>query len=190
MVKPLGCSTKSCQTAYLPQCLEVDRSFPITVLDTVLLGLWQEIGMFGGINHTLWEKAAQALSTVGLGGLENQAINDLSGGQFQRVMFARMSLQDSPVLILYEPFSAIDQQTIVDLMAVIRRWHDAGRTLMMVAHDLNLVREFFPQTLLLAREPVAWGEIAAVLTKENLLQSRVMAQAWDQSAAICHKTSP
>ncbi len=105
-------------------------------------------------------------------------------------MFARMSLQDSPVLILDEPFNAIDQQTIVDLMAVIRRWYDEGRTLMMVVHDLNLVREFFPQTLLLAPEPVAWGETAAVLTKENLLQSRVMAQAWDQSAAICRKTSP
>ncbi len=83
MVKPLGCSTKSCQIAYLPQRLEVDRSFPITVLDTVLLGLWQEIGMFGGINHTLWQKAAQALSTVGLRELENRAIKDLSGGQFQ-----------------------------------------------------------------------------------------------------------
>lgn len=173
--------------AYLPQRLEVDRSFPITVLDTVLLGLWQEIGMFGGMNNTLWERAAQALSTVGLGGLESRAINELSGGQFQRVMFARMSLQDSPVLILDEPFNAIDQQTILDLMAVIRGWHDEGRTLMMVVHDLSLVREFFPQTLLLAREPVAWGDTGAVLTEENLMQSRVMAQAWDQSAAICRK---
>ena len=176
------------QIAYLPQRLEVDRSFPITVLDTVLLGLWREIGMFGGMNRTLRERVVQALSTVGLGRLESRAINELSGGQFQRVMFARMSLQDAPVLIFDEPFSAIDQQTILDLMAMIRSWHEEGRTLMMVVHDLNLVRDYFPQTLLLAREPVAWGETSEVLTEGNLLQSRTMAQAWDQSAAICRQT--
>ena len=175
------------QIAYLPQRLEVDRSFPITVFDTVLLGLWQEIGMFGGMNRTLWQRAAQALSIVGLGGLEGRAINELSGGQFQRMMFARMSLQDASVLIFDEPFSAIDQQTILDLMAMIRRWHDEGRTLLIVIHNLDLVREFFPQTLLLAREPVAWGQTSEVLTEKHLLQSRTMAQAWDQSAAICRQ---
>jgi len=175
------------QIAYLPQRLEVDRSFPITVLDTVLLGLWQEIGMFGGVNRTLWQRAAQALSTVGLGGLESRGINELSGGQFQRVMFARMSLQAAPVLIFDEPFSAIDEQTVLDLMAVIRRWHEEGRTLLIVVHDLGLVRQYFPQTLLLAREPVAWGETGEVLTEEHLLQSRTMAQAWDRSAAVCRQ---
>jgi zinc/manganese transport system ATP-binding protein len=175
------------QIAYLPQRLEVDRSFPITVLDTVLLGLWQEIGMFGGVNRTLWQRAAQALSTVGLGGLESRGINELSGGQFQRVMFARMSLQEAPVLIFDEPFSAIDEQTVLDLMAVIRRWHVEGRTLLIVVHDLGLVRQYFPQTLLLAREPVAWGETGEVLTEEHLLQSRTMAQAWDRSAAVCRQ---
>lgn len=177
------------QIAYLPQRLEVDRSFPITVLDTVLLGLWQEIGMFGGVNRTLWQRAAQALSTVGLGGLESRGINELSGGQFQRVMFARMSLQEAPVLIFDEPFSAIDEQTVLDLMAVIRRWHQEGRTLLMVVHDMDLVRQYFPQTLLLAREPVAWGETGEVLTEEHLLQSRTMAQAWDRSAAVCRQES-
>lgn len=175
------------QIAYLPQRLEVDRSFPITVLDTVLLGLWQEIGMFGGVNRTLWQRAAQALSTVGLGGLESRGINELSGGQFQRVMFARMSLQEAPVLIFDEPFSAIDEQTVLDLMAVIRRWHEECRTLLIVVHDLGLVRQYFPQTLLLAREPVAWGETGEVLTEEHLLQSRTMAQAWDRSAAVCRQ---
>ncbi len=175
------------QIAYLPQRLEVDRNFPITVFDTVLLGLWQEIGMFGGMNRTLWQRAAQALSIVGLGGLEGRAINELSGGQFQRMMFARMSLQDAPVLIFDEPFSAIDQQTILDLMAMIRHWHDEGRTLLIVIHNLDLVWEFFPQTLLLAREPVAWGQTSEVLTEKHLLQSRTMAQAWDQSAAICRQ---
>lgn len=183
------CGLQPNQIAYLPQRLEVDRSFPITVLDTVLLGLWQEIGMFGGVNRTLWQRAVQALSTVGLGGLESRGINELSGGQFQRVMFARMSLQEAPVLIFDEPFSAIDEQTVLDLMAVIRHWHEEGRTLLIVVHDLGLVRQYFPQTLLLAREPVAWGETVEVLTEEHLLQSRTMAQAWDRSAAVCRQES-
>lgn len=177
------------QMAYLPQRLDVDRSFPITVLDTVLLGLWREIGVFSGMKPDHWRRVAQALATVGLSGFESRAINELSGGQFQRVMFARMSLQDAPVLILDEPFSAIDQQTILDLMVVIRQWHGKGKTIMVVVHDFNLVRTSFPQTLLLARELIAWGDTAEVLTEDNLKKSRAMAQDWDQSAGICRKAA-
>ncbi len=175
------------QIAYLPQRLEVDRSFPITVLDTVLLGLWPEIGMFFGMQPYHWQRVERAMTMVGLSGFESRSINELSGGQFQRVMFARMSLQNAPVLILDEPFSAIDQQTIEDLMAVIRHWHEEGRTIMVVVHDFNLVRSSFPQTLLLARELIAWGETDEVLTEENITQSRKMAQAWDQSAVVCRR---
>jgi len=178
---------KKQQIAYLPQRLEVDRSFPITVLDTVLLGLWPEIGIFSGMQPKHWSKVEQAMETVGLSGFESRSINELSGGQFQRVMFARMSLQDAPVLILDEPFSAVDQQTIADLMTVILQWHGEGRTILVVVHDFNLVREAFPQSLLLAREPIAWGETANVLTDENLAQSRAMAQAWDQEAEVCRR---
>ena len=143
--------------------------------------------MLSGMNHSRWQRVAQALDMVGLRGLENRGINQLSGGQFQRVMFARMSLQQAPVLILDEPFNAIDQQTLVDLITVIRRWHQEGRTLLVVVHDLALVRQYFPQTLLLAREPIAWGETESVLTDEHLRRSRAMAQAWDQDATICRQ---
>lgn len=178
------------QFAYLPQRLEVDRSFPITVLDTVLLGLWPEIGMFSGMQPCHWQRVEQAMATVGLSGFESRSINELSGGQFQRVMFARMSLQNAPVLILDEPFSAIDHQTIADLIAVLRDWNGEGRTIIVVVHDFNLVRTSFPQTLLLARELIAWGKTAEVLTEQNLAQSRKMAQAWDQSAVVCRKEAP
>lgn len=173
--------------AYLPQHLEADRSFPITVLDTVLLGLWQEIGMFAGMQRTHWDRVAQALFTVGLAGFETRTVNELSGGQFQRVMFARMSLQNAPVLVLDEPFNGIDQQTTADLLEVVRRWHAEGRTILVVAHDLALVRDFFPQTLLLAREMIAWGETRQVLTAAHLDRARTMSEAWDQSAAICRQ---
>ena len=182
-----GC-LKTNQIAYLPQRLEVDRSFPITVLDIVILGLWQDIGIFGGMKRALWEKAAQALITVGLEGFETRPISELSGGQFQRVMFARMLLQESPVVVLDEPFTSIDAQTTLDLFNVIQRWHAEHRTIIAVLHDFDQVRAYFPQTLLIARELVGWGATHQIMTDENLLLSRRMSEAWDESAKVCQGT--
>jgi zinc/manganese transport system ATP-binding protein len=178
---------KTNQIAYLPQQLEIDRSFPITVLDIVILGLWQDIGMFGGMKHHLWKKVEQALTTVGLEDFEKRAISNLSGGQFQRVMFARMLLQDSPVVVLDEPFTSIDEQTTLDLFKVVQRWHAENRTIIAVLHDFDQVRAYFPQTLLIARELVGWGSTPQVLTEENLLSSRRMSEAWDEAAEICQE---
>jgi zinc/manganese transport system ATP-binding protein len=178
---------KSTQIAYLPQLLEIDRSFPITVLDTVILGLWKEIGFFGGMKKELWGKVDQALATVGLEGFANRAISDLSGGQFRRVMFARMLLQDSPVVILDEPFTSIDSQTSLDLLEVIRQWNAEGRTVIAVLHDFDKVRSYFPNTLLIARQLIGWGETGQILTEENLRLSRRMSEAWDETAEICRE---
>lgn len=175
------------QIAYLPQQLEIDRSFPITVLDIVILGLWHDIGMFGGMKRDLWKKVKQALTTVGLEGFEKRAISNLSGGQFQRVMFARMLLQDSPVVVLDEPFTSIDEQTTLDLFKVVQRWHTENRTIIAVLHDFDQVRAYFPQTLLIARELIGWGSTRQVLSEENLLSSRRMSEAWDESAEICQE---
>ncbi len=190
LLRPLGGRIdrgrlRTTQIAYLPQRLEVDRSFPITVLDIVILGLWHHIGIFGGMKRMFWEKAAHALCTVGLDGFEARAISDLSGGQFQRVMFARMLLQDSPVVVLDEPFTSIDAQTTRDLFQVIQRWHAENRTIIAVLHDFDQVRAFFPRTLLIARELIGWGETHQVMTEENLLLSRRMSEAWDASAKVC-----
>ena len=180
-----GLSTN--QIAYLPLQLEIDRSFPITVLDIVILGLWHDIGMFGGMKRNLWKKVEQALTTVGLEGFEKRAISNLSGGQFQRVMFARMLLQDSPVVALDEPFTSIDAQTTLDLLKVVQHWHAENRTIIAVLHDFDQVRAYFPQTLLIARELIGWGLTRQVLTAENLLSSRRMSEAWDESAEICQE---
>ena len=175
------------QISYLPQQLEIDRSFPITVLDTVILGLWQEIGLFGGMKRDLWERAEQALMTVGLDGFASRAISDLSGGQFRRVMFARMLLQDAPVVVLDEPFTSIDQQTTLDLIAVIKRWHQESRTIIAVLHDFEQVRAHFPRTLLLARQAIAWGDTHEVVCEAKLVLSRRMSEAWDDAASICQE---
>ena len=171
--------------AYLPQIAEIDRSFPISVFDFVSTGLWRATGFFGGIGKAQRAKIAQALAAVGLTGFENRGIGTLSGGQTQRMLFARVLLQDAPVIVLDEPFNAIDTRTADDLLALVKRWHGEGRTVIAALHDMDLVRAHFPETLLLAREPVAWGATAEVLTSENLDEARRMCEAFDDSAAAC-----
>jgi zinc/manganese transport system ATP-binding protein len=171
--------------AYLPQVAEVDRSFPINVYDLVAMGLWRRIGPFGAIGAAERERIGAAIATVGLTGFERRPIAALSGGQMQRVLFARLSLQDSPLIVLDEPFNAIDDRTVGDLIALVLRWHGERRTVLAALHDMNLVRQHFPQTLLMAREPVAWGETAHVLTAENLATAQRMCEAFEETAAEC-----
>jgi zinc/manganese transport system ATP-binding protein len=171
--------------AYLPQIAEIDRSFPISVFDFVGTGLWRATGFFGGIGKAQRAKIAQALAAVGLTGFENRGIGTLSGGQTQRMLFARVLLQDAPLIVLDEPFNAIDNRTADDLLVLVKRWHGEGRTVIAALHDMGLVRAHFPETLLLAREPVAWGATTEVLTSENLDEARRMCEAFDESAAAC-----
>jgi len=193
ILRPLGGriergALKLSQIAYLPQQAEIDRSFPITVLDIVALGLWHRIGVFGGMKQQLWVQAGQALASVGLDGFERRPISDLSAGQFQRVLFARLLLQDCPVILLDEPFTAIDARTTADLLGVVHRWHAENRTIIAVLHNFEQVRSFCPKTLMIAREPIGWGNTAEVLTPENLQLARQMSEAWDESAAACRRS--
>ncbi len=182
-------SLRTFQLAYLPQQAEIDRSFPITILDSVAFGLWQSVGMFGGIKQEHWRHARQALAAVGLDGFEHRPIGNLSAGQFQRVLFARLLLQDCPVILLDEPFAAIDARTTADLLEVIQRWHTENRTIIAVLHDLDQVRASFPKILMIAREPIGWDDTAEILTSENLELARRMSEAWDEEAEVCRRSA-
>ena len=171
--------------AYLPQTVDIDRSFPISVFDFVGTGLWRSTGLFGGMGKSARDGIAQALAAVGLNGFENRSIGTLSGGQMQRMLFARVLLQDARLIVLDEPFNAIDAKTSADLLALVRRWHAEQRTVLAALHDMDLVRANFPDTLLLARGPVAWGATSEVLTADNLMQARRMCEAFDDSAPAC-----
>jgi zinc/manganese transport system ATP-binding protein len=142
-------------------------------------------GFFGGMGKSAREKIARALASVGLNGFENRAIGTLSGGQMQRMLFARVLLQDARLIVLDEPFNAIDAKTSADLLVLVRHWHAEGRTVLAALHDMELVRSHFPETLLLARGEVAWGPTSGVLTAENLGEARRMCEAFDDSAAAC-----
>ena len=171
--------------AYLPQAADIDRSFPMNVYDLVALGLWRRTGSFGAIAGPDEEKVRAALAAVALTGFERRPIATLSGGQMQRALFARLLLQDSRLILLDEPFNAIDEKTTTDLLGLVRGWHAEGRTVLAALHDGDLVRAHFPQTLLLAREAVAWGDTAIVLTPDNLQAARRMCEAFDERAGTC-----
>jgi zinc/manganese transport system ATP-binding protein len=171
--------------AYLPQIAEIDRSFPISVYDMVAMGLWRGKGLFGGIGGKDHHAIEAAIAAVGLTGFEQRSIGTLSGGQMQRMLFARLLLQDARVIVLDEPFTAIDAKTSADLLHLVNDWHRERRTVLVALHDLDLVKASFPQTLLLAREPVAWGATREVLTTENLSKAQRMCEAFDEQAEAC-----
>jgi zinc/manganese transport system ATP-binding protein len=182
-----GCDPR--EIAYLPQAADIDRSFPISVFDMVSMGHWRSIGLFGGLGKARRQKVFDAIAAVGLTGFEDRPIGTLSGGQMQRMLFARLLLQDAPVILLDEPFTAIDARTMGDLVDIVKRWHSESRTVIAVLHDFEMVREHFPQTLLLAREKVAWCETREALSAENLLRARRIVEAFDREALECTRAA-
>lgn len=158
--------------AFLPQANELDRSFPITVYDLVAMGAWRRVGAWRGFANDEHERVEHALEAVGLLDFRRRIIGTLSGGQLQRALFARLLLHDAKTLLLDEPFAAVDRDTTEDLMRLLAVWHDEGRTVVVVLHDLEIVRARFPTTLLMAGQAVAWGDTDSVLTPENLHLAR------------------
>jgi len=171
--------------AYLPQQTQLDKSFPITVFELVASGLWAQMGFSSRLEPTQQEQCERALTAVGLEDFGHRLIGTLSGGQLQRALFARVMLQDQPLILLDEPFNAIDRKTLSDLTEVIMRWHEDNRTIVTVTHDLDYVREHCTKCLLLARECISYGATNDVLTDENLSRARQLSEAFDQRAPWC-----
>ncbi|MEM6825111.1 MAG: metal ABC transporter ATP-binding protein [Pseudomonadota bacterium] len=175
--------------AYLSQQSEIDRSFPMYVEDLVAMGLWREIGAFGQVGRKGKARVDAAVAAVGLTGFERRPIGSLSGGQMQRALFARLLLQDAGLVLLDEPFTAIDAKTMADLIGIIERWHGEGRTVIAVLHDFETVHAHFPETMMLARELVAHGPTSQVLTSENQFRARQMCEACASTPHVCGKTA-
>jgi len=125
------------------------------------------------------------LSELHLTHVAGQKAYTLSGGERRRLEIARALVTRPKFLLMDEPFAAIDSKTVADLMVVIRRWREEKRTVVAVLHDFDQVRRDFPHALLLARELVDAGPTARVLSSENLLRARAMAEAWDDNAGAC-----
>jgi zinc/manganese transport system ATP-binding protein len=149
--------------AYLPQLTAIDRDYPLTVAELIALGGWREFGVFRAPGKALRARAATAAETVGLSGRLERRIGEISVGEFQRALFARLILQDAAVILLDEPFAAVDAPTMASLLDQVTQWHQEGRTVVAVLHDLDVVQARFPSTLVLARRCLAWGKTEEAL---------------------------
>jgi zinc/manganese transport system ATP-binding protein len=159
------------RVAYLQQQAELDRDYPITVAEIVGLGLWRSFGAFRTPTSALAQRVAEAIDAVGLTDLAHRRIAELSVGQLRRAFFARLLLLDAEVMLLDEPFAAVDARTVEALLAMMARWHEEGRTVIAVVHDFAQVRAYFPSSLILARNQIAWGDTGSVLTDSNLARA-------------------
>jgi len=165
-VVPLAAGVVDCparQLAYLPQLAAIDRGYPLTVSELIMLGGWREFGPFRSPGTAARARTVAAADMVGLAGRLRRSIGEISVGELQRALFARLILQNAAVILLDEPFAAVDAQTISVLLDQIIRWHQEGRTVIAVLHDLDLVRARFPSTMVLARRCVAWGATEVAL---------------------------
>ncbi|PCI88762.1 MAG: ABC transporter [Hyphomicrobiales bacterium] len=172
------------EIAYLPQRSELDLSFPARVFDFVSLGLWSKRGLLGRITSSDRQCIANAIEKVGLSEVLHKTIDNLSGGQMQRAMFARVIVQDANIILLDEPFNAIDANTTIDLIDQVKAWHNEKRTIMVIMHDLNLVRKYFPNMILMAQKPLAWGETSKLLTSQIPMAARC-SQSSEEMESAC-----
>lgn len=160
-----GCQRK---IAYLPQTASMQRDFPVTVEQVVCTGFWPSAGEGRRISSEMQSIARNALAQVGMGGFEKRQISDLSGGQFQRALFARVIVQDAPIILLDEPFAAVDAETTARLIQVLLSWHGQGRTIICVLHDLLMIQKYFPDSFVLAGKCLGHGHTHELLEQRLL----------------------
>ena len=154
--------------AYVEQKIHIDYNFPIKVKECVSLGLYPKIKLFQRLKVSDWEKVARALKIVGLEDFAERQISQLSGGQFQRVLIARCLVQEAEYIFLDEPFVGIDSVSEEIIMATLRQLRKAGKTILIVHHDLSKVVAYFDQVLLLNKEVIAFGSTESTFIKENM----------------------
>jgi len=159
----VNCAARE-RLAYLPQLATIDRDYPLTVSELITLGGWREFGAFRSPGAAMRARTTAVAEAVGLADRLRQPICGISAGELQRALFARLILQDAAVILLDEPFAAVDAQTVEVLLDQMAQWRQEGRTVIAVLHDLDLVRARFPSTLVLARRCIAWGRTEVALS--------------------------
>ena len=156
------------QVGYVPQRASVDWDFPTTALDVVEMGLYGRLGWLRRPGARERTRAMAALSELGMQDYADRQISQLSGGQQQRVVIARALVQDAPILILDEPMAGVDASTEAVIIALLQRLRDAGRTIIVVHHDLTTVQSYFDWLVMLNVRIIAQGPVSTVYTAENL----------------------
>ena len=177
------------EVGYLAQMTEFDRRFPIRVRDLVAMGAWRGLGLWSGLDRAGRGRVAAALDQAGVSPIADQPLHTLSGGQLQRALFARVIMQDAPLILLDEPFAAVDQTTESHLLSIILRWRAEGRAVVLVVHDLSSVLDHCTHALLLGGGMGTHGAVDTVLTPERLVAQGYLSPsqaAWMFRAAGTH----
>lgn len=156
--------------AYLGQRSEFDARFPIRVRDLAAMGAWRGLGLLGRFGTTEHERIEDALQRTSISNIADQPLHVLSAGQLQRALFARTMVQDAPLILLDEPFTAIDQTTETQLLQLIDAWAAERRAILLVLHDLSAVLQHCNKALLLGNGMARYGKPQHVLTPENLVE--------------------
>lgn len=169
--------------AYLPQSSHLQRDFPISVEEVVLTGFYPVLGEAAKIGIEHRRRAQDALREVGLDGYGNRSVGELSGGEFQRVLFARVIVQDAPVILLDEPFAAVDAETTARLIRLLLKWHEEGRTVVCVLHDLLMIRKYFPESMVLQGRCLGLGHTHQMFEQKLLSFDLDMAELFSESEA-------
>ncbi|MHA8111310.1 metal ABC transporter ATP-binding protein [Lactobacillaceae bacterium Melli_B4] len=167
--KPLKAMRK--KIAYVEQRKDLDLSFPIDVFDLVLTGSYGKLGLFRSPGKAEKAAAADALTQVNMQEFAKRQIGNLSGGQLQRVFVSRAILQEAEIVILDEPFVGIDLQSERDIMRILKKWRDEGKTIIVVHHDLNKVSDYFDDLIILNHGIVAYGPTNEVYNASNMAKA-------------------
>ena len=154
--------------AYVPQRASVDWDFPTRVIDVVLMGLYRELGLMGRVRAKHRAAAMDFLARVGMGDFADRQIGQLSGGQQQRVFLARSLAQGADLYLLDEPFAGVDAATEKAIISVLKSLREAGKTVVVVHHDLATVNDYFDNVFLINTRKVAEGPVAEAFTAETL----------------------
>jgi manganese/zinc/iron transport system ATP- binding protein len=153
---------------YVPQRESVDWDFPVSALDVVAMGRYGHLGWFKPVTRAPKDAARDALARVGLADFARRQISQLSGGQQQRVFLARALVQEAQLYLMDEPFAGVDAATEKAIVQILHDLRSGGRTVLVVHHDIQTVREYFDDVLLLNMRVVAHGPVEQVFTSDNL----------------------
>lgn len=159
------------KVSYVPQRESVDWDFPASVLDIVMMGRYGKLGLFKRPQKADKEAAFECLNDVGMTEYANRQIAQLSGGQQQRVFLARALAQDADVYFMDEPFAGVDVATEQAIIALLQKMRDAGKTVLVVHHDLQSAQHYFDWIILLNQRLIASGPTEKVFTAELLQET-------------------
>jgi ABC-type Mn2+/Zn2+ transport system ATPase subunit len=170
------------RVVYVPQKGDIDWQFPATVFDIVLMGRYPHLRLFQRFSTHDKDLALDALRQMGIENLKNRQIGELSGGQQQRVFLARAICQEAEIFLLDEPFVGVDITTEEKIVDILKQLAEAGKTLLVVHHDLSKVEDYFDHVILLNQRIIASGETFSTFTDDNINKT------YGGQLTILHKT--